>query len=278
MTTNQNPIAKAVWFIEAHLAQDITLADIAGVAAVSRFHLVRAFGVTNGWSVMRYVRARRLTEAARALAAGAPDILTVALDAGYGSHEAFTRSFRDQFGLTPERVRAGGTLGTLSLVEAINMDETTKTVLQPPRLQDGPAMLIAGPGGHFTFDNTAGIPALWQRFRDHPELVSKPVAYGVSVHTDANGGFDYVAGVEVADPAAIPAEFARARITPQRYAVFTHTGHVSAIRATYMAIFNDWLPGSGHAIADAPMLERHDQRFDSDSGMGSFEIWIPIAG
>ena len=29
---------------------------------------------------------------------GAPDILSVALDVGYGSHEAFTRAFREQFG------------------------------------------------------------------------------------------------------------------------------------------------------------------------------------
>jgi len=44
-------------------------------------------------SVMRYVRGRQLTEAARCLASGAPDILAIALEAGYGSHEAFTRAF-----------------------------------------------------------------------------------------------------------------------------------------------------------------------------------------
>ena len=50
---------------------------------------------------MRYVRARRLTRRTHA-GANAPDILQVALDAGYGSHEAFTRAFRDCFGITPE--------------------------------------------------------------------------------------------------------------------------------------------------------------------------------
>lgn len=39
------------------------------------------------------------------LTAGAQDILKVALDAGYGSHEAFTRAFCDLFGLTPKQVR-----------------------------------------------------------------------------------------------------------------------------------------------------------------------------
>jgi AraC-like DNA-binding protein len=103
-----NPAQKALWFIESHLANALTLDEIAGVAGISRFHLVRAFAVATGFSVMRYVRARRLSEAARALAGGAPDILNLALDADYGSHEAFTRAFRDHFGVTPEAVRSSG--------------------------------------------------------------------------------------------------------------------------------------------------------------------------
>ena len=43
-----------------------------------------------------------------------------------------------------------------------------------------------------------------------------------------------------------------------------------------MAIFNDWLPGSGHVPADAPVFERYDERFDARTGMGGFEIWVPI--
>ncbi len=101
-----NPAQKALWFIESHLASELTLEEISDIAGVSRFHMVRAFAAATGHSVMRYVRARRLSEAARALAAGAPDILTVALDADYGSHEAFTRAFRDHFGVTPEAVRS----------------------------------------------------------------------------------------------------------------------------------------------------------------------------
>jgi AraC family transcriptional regulator len=76
-----NPANKALWYIESHLARPLTLDEIAGASGVSRFHLVRAFGAASGLSVMRYVRARRLSKAARALAAGAPDILSLALDA-----------------------------------------------------------------------------------------------------------------------------------------------------------------------------------------------------
>src|SRR6185295_19406602 len=95
-------IGKALWFIESHFGESVTLDDVAMASGLSRFHLSRTFAATIGQSVIAYLRGRRLTEAARQLADGAPDILQVALGAGYGSHEAFTRAFRDQFGLTPE--------------------------------------------------------------------------------------------------------------------------------------------------------------------------------
>jgi AraC family transcriptional regulator len=94
--------AKALWYIESHLSGELSLEEIAGAVEVSRFHLSRAFAVSTGNSLAGYVRARRLTEAAKALVQGAPDILTMALESGYGSHEAFTRAFRQHFGLTPE--------------------------------------------------------------------------------------------------------------------------------------------------------------------------------
>src|ERR1700743_745964 len=119
-----NPAQKALWVIGGHLTGPLSLDEIAAIAGVSRFHLVRAFAAATGLPVMRYVRARRLSEAARALAAGAPDILTLALDADYGSHEAFTRAFRDHFGLTPETVRSLACIDDLALQEPIQMDSS----------------------------------------------------------------------------------------------------------------------------------------------------------
>src|ERR1700723_1250948 len=100
-----NPAQKALWFVESHLADELTLDDISDVAGVTRFHMVRAFAAATGFSVMRYVRARRLSEAARSLASGAPDILQVALGAGLGAPEASTRGFRDLLRPTPEPAR-----------------------------------------------------------------------------------------------------------------------------------------------------------------------------
>jgi AraC family transcriptional regulator len=275
-----NPAQKALWFIESHLASSLTLDEIAGVGGISRFHMVRAFAAATGLSVMRYVRARRLSEAARALAGGAPDILALALDAGYGSHEAFTRAFRDHFGVTPEAVRGMACLDHIKLQEPIVMDSTLTDNLRPPRFETSKPLLVAGIGERYTWESGGpAIPGQWQRF--HREVADIPgrvgqVAYGVCCNGDDAGNFDYIAGVEVADYSDLPREFSRVRIPEAKYAVFSHADHISTIRRTVNTIWNHWLPASGLKVADAPNFERYDEKFDSLTGNGGLEIWVPI--
>jgi AraC family transcriptional regulator len=274
-----NPVAKALWYIEIHFGQALSLDEVAQVAGVSRYHLARAFGVATGRPILRYVRGRRLSEAAKQLGGGAPDILEVALQAGYGSHEAFTRAFRDQFGLTPEMVRAQGHLRNIQLVEPLKMNDTPLQ-LHPPRYVEGKPLLIAGLGDRLSCEGAAGIPALWQRFgasigHIHGQ-VGGNVAYGVCSNGDEDGNLDYLCGVEVSDFSGIPADWGRLRLAAQRYAVFSHPGHVSGIRGVWNAILNHWLPQSGHEPADAPDFERYGESFDPRTGQGGFEIWVPL--
>jgi AraC family transcriptional regulator len=273
-----NPAQKALWFIESHLADELTLDGIAGVAGISRFHMVRAFAAATGLPVMRYVRARRLTEAARALAKGAPDILMLALEADYGSHEAFTRAFREHFGLTPEAVRSAR-LDTLKLQEPIIMDSTVIDNLPSPRFETSHPLLVAGLGERYTWESGAAIPGQWQRF--HQSVGNIPgrigqVAYGVCCNGDDAGNFDYIAGVEVSDFSDLPREFSSVRIPEQKYAVFAHRDHISTIRRTINTIWNEWLPASGVKAADAPSFERYDENFDPLTGNGGLEIWLPV--
>jgi AraC family transcriptional regulator len=274
-----HPAEKALWFVESHFASDISLDEVAAVGGVSRYHMTRAFAAMTGMPVIAYAKARRLSEAAKKLAQGAPDILTVALEAGYGSHEAFTRAFRDQFGVTPEQLRQGRILDSIELVEPIAMTDTPPLTLKAPRIQTGKTLLIAGLSERYTYATSAGIPSQWQEFQQHLGHVPGQVgtdAYGVFYNTDDNGNMDYMTGVEVADFSDLPKEFARLRIAEHLYAVFAHEDHVSLIRGTMNAIWNGWLPDSGYAAADAPGFERYDERFNPDTGLGGFEIWIPV--
>lgn len=274
-----NAVEKALWFIESHFAGEITLEEIATTVGVSRFHMTRAFGTATGHSIMRYVRGRRLTEAAKALSRGAPDILSVALDAGYGSHEAFTRAFREEFGVSPETIRTHGHLKKIDVVEPIKLDETLLIKLEPPRLESGRRLLIAGIGARYTCEASAGIPSQWQRFLPHLDHIPGQIArtaYGVSCNSDDAGSFDYVCGVEVKDFLRIPADWSRVRIAEQKYAVFAQRDHISTIRSTWNTIWNEWLPNSEYEVADAPDFERYGEHFNSTTGTGGFEIWIPV--
>lgn len=193
-----NPVGKALWFIESHLASEITLNEIANIAGVSRYHLTRAFGDATGDSIMRYVRGRRLTEAARSLASGVRDVLGVALDVGYGSHEAFIRAFREQFGFTPEAIRERGHLGNINLLEPIKMEESIRTYVPPMRVEHGGVLFITGISQRYTCETSAGIPAQWQRFLPHmgtiPGQLDK-TAFGVRCNSD-DGNFDYSLGLK----------------------------------------------------------------------------------
>jgi len=276
-----NPIDGALWYIESHFASELTLEQIASQVSTSPHYLTRAFGAVTGHSLMRYVRGRRLTVAARRLAQGAPDILDVAIEAGYGSHEAFTRAFRDQFGLTPEAVRSQRHLDNVRLVEPIRMDQSTPTKLAPPRFETSKALLVAGIGERYSCESSAAIPSQWQRFLPRfghvPDQIGN-VAYGVAYNADCEGNFDYIAGAEVRDFSRTPPELARVRVPAQRYAVFAHRDHISNIRNTMAAIWSDWLPSSGHELADAPHFERYGPEFDGSTGHGGLEVWIPIKG
>ena len=277
----QPPLEKAIWFIESHFFQTITLDDLARVCGLSRFQISRLFSLATGKTVTAYMRGRRLTEAARALADGAPDILAVALQAGYNSHEAFARAFRDQFGLTPGELRALGRLDGIALVEPLREDPVVPVVLQPPRLVSLGPLLIAGIGRRFACDDFAGIPALWQEL--HPylgQIASQKgkTAYGLVANMAAAGdSYFYLAGVEVSDLSTLDNHFMSIRLPAQRWAAFSHEGHVTTISSTIHAIFARELLAVGLAPGDMPdLLERYDDNFNPWNGAGGFEIWVPV--
>jgi AraC family transcriptional regulator len=221
-----------------------------------------------------------LTEAARMLASGnAPDILNLALDAGYGSHEAFSRAFRAQFGITPETVRKIQTVEHLAMIKAMKVPEKTDFALEPPRFVSSPPMLVVGITERHSFGATEGIPGQWQRFMRHYADIpdkAQPIPLGVSANMDDDGNFEYMTAVEVSKASDLPTGIKQLRIPAQHYAVFRHCGHVSTLGDTYSAIWNDWLPAHDRKAADGPCLERHLETFDPRTGLGGVEVWIPL--
>ena len=273
-------VAKALWVIERNSSGELNLPAVAEACGVSRSHLASAFGSTTGWPVMKYLRARRLTRAAETLARGAPDILAVALDTGYGSHEAFTRAFREQFGVPPERVRERGSTEALALVPPLDLKAREQPVLAPPWVTEA-AVRAVGLSGRHTFDTLIGIPIQWQTFMascyGHIPHRVDGIPIGIQIPADDEGGFDYICAAEVTAFGDVPRDLQKIDLASRRYAVFEHRGHVSTLFDTYAAIWNEALDEHGWVPAQAPVIERHSPSFDPQTGEGGLSLWIPLA-
>jgi AraC family transcriptional regulator len=155
--------------------------------------------------------------------------------------------------------------------------------LQPPRLEDGKALLIAGLHGRYTNATLNTVPDQWQRFLPHIGKVPGQVgraAYGVSWCAPNAPDIEYLTGVEVSGFAGVPSELSVVSIPAQKYAVFAHNENVSKLHDTLDAI-SHWLPQSGYQPAsksgDAPdFFERYAEDFNPQTGMGGIEVWVPI--
>jgi AraC family transcriptional regulator len=272
-------VDKVLWIIERNSEQALTLPAIATACGVSRSHLANAFGTASGWPVMKYLKARRLSEAAKRLATGAPDILTVALEAGYGSHEAFTRAFRDQFSRTPEAVRRQQSLRDIEIVEPIEL--SSRRIRAPvPALRDLGHLRLVGLSAPCSFRELANIPGQWRRFMaNHYFSIPRKIEQmpiGVCGAPDEAGSFQYICAAEVEAFEGCEAALTRIETGPGPYAVFEHADHVSTIFDTYTAIWNEALPAMGRRVADEPVLEFHNDAFDPDTGLGGLQICIPL--
>jgi len=102
---NRAALARVREFLHASLADDVTTDDLAAIAAMSRFHLCRAFARAYGLPPHAYQLQLRLAEAKRQLAAGLPPA-HVAAAVGFADQSHLTRRFKGAFGITPGRFAA----------------------------------------------------------------------------------------------------------------------------------------------------------------------------
>lgn len=102
---NQVRLRRVLDYISVNLANDITLADLAGIACLSPFHFARTFRRAMGVSLHRYLSQMRLQIAMAEVAAGKLPLAQIALNAQFSSQASFTRAFRQATGVSPGEYR-----------------------------------------------------------------------------------------------------------------------------------------------------------------------------
>jgi AraC family transcriptional regulator len=98
-------LARVLEYIRANLAEQVSVTELANVAAVSPFHFCRLFSRAVGMSPHRYLVDRRMQKGEALLRTTDIPLTEVASQSGYICSNAFSVAFRRRYGMTPTSYR-----------------------------------------------------------------------------------------------------------------------------------------------------------------------------
>lgn len=264
-------VRRVLRFVQEHLDETLAPDRLAGVAHLSVYHFHRIFSGLVGESLGDHVRRLRLERAAGELCRTDRQVIEIGLGAGYESHEAFTRAFRDHFGAPPSAYRksdgpliipralCGVHYGTdeavsrfVPLLEDSNMIDVRIESLPPRRL-----LALAHRGDYnaigLAFERVNAAAA------SRDVLGPDSVSLGIYYHDPAVVAVDDLrshACVSVpetfTDP---PGGFELLNLDGGQFAIGVHRGPYEKLLASYRWLFGQWLPSSGREAANAPCHE-----------------------
>jgi len=140
-------IQNLVNHIEANLAEDINITALADSFWISSWHFQRLFKSLVSDTLGGYVRGRRLTAAARLLLETRKGIIDIALDVGFTTPEAFSRSFKAYFEQTPKAFRAQKNQVFLTekpLLTMAQFEHISQDIQREPEIIEWPALNLVG--------------------------------------------------------------------------------------------------------------------------------------
>jgi AraC family transcriptional regulator len=261
-------ILRVLAHIQAHLDDPLSLDELAALACFSRYHFHRIFKGMVGESVKEYVRRLRLERAAGQLKLGSASVIEIALDAGYESHEAFTRSFKKCFGAAPSHFRSirhmqfaavssgvhyrpgKGVQHFRTLHRGGDMDVNIRE-LKPMRVA---FLRHLGPYGE--------VGSTWDRFLTvmgkEGYLGGSTMMLGIC-HDDPEvtppAKIRYDACVTVVEDFVAFGDVQVQTVAGGEYAMATHVGPYNSLGRTYAELLGQWVPRSGRELRDVPCFE-----------------------
>lgn len=102
----QRQLLQILDYINAHLSQDIKLADLAAILGMSQFHFSHLFKQSIGTAPYQYLLQQRLERAKQLLKQSDAMVVDIALECGFNSHSHLSKQFRQFVGMTPTAYRA----------------------------------------------------------------------------------------------------------------------------------------------------------------------------
>jgi AraC-like DNA-binding protein len=105
-------LKRAVAFIDAHLEENISLKELAGIVGLSPTYFSSQFKETTGYRPRDYILQRKILSAKEQLLDLRLQIIEIAISVGFQSHAHFSTAFRRIVGMTPTRWRRENYDGT----------------------------------------------------------------------------------------------------------------------------------------------------------------------
>jgi AraC family transcriptional regulator len=257
-------ILRTLAHIQAHLDDELDLDRLAMVACFSPYHFHRVFRGLVGEPVQEHVRRLRLERAAYRLKLQDEAVTSVALDAGYESHEAFTRAFHAMFGMPPSQFRAAHQ-GAPDSPSGVHYDDASG--YHPPDYGAPPPVEIKTlPPQRVVFLRHTGpydqVGATWGKLSAWagPRGLFGPATKFIGVSYDdpqitPPEKLRYDAAMTVSRLVQPEGEFGVMEIAGGEYATFLHKGPYETLGRAYQALLGGWLPQSGRELRDAPCFE-----------------------
>jgi len=279
---------RAMAYIEAHIADDLALADVSAVTAYSPYHFGRLFYYIADMPLSEYIRRRKLSLAAMQLQSGDAKIIDLAVTYGYDSADSFTRAFAKQHGVTPSQARKAGV--NLTIFPPLTFQIKIKGVQAMNwRIEEKEAFEVFGIERIFKNDENGRVPDLWDESFANGEYERLYQAAGAKKGEDGKHCINAVCGYcESGDdsfpymlcalkkPGSDITGFRVAQIPKTTWAVFRSgkTDHMGTeILEMYNRAYSEWLPSSGFDKAVGPDMEVY---YDAPDGKYFQEVWIPV--
>lgn len=195
-------------YIEAHLDEEITMAQLSAVSLYSPWYSYRLFREHTGLTVADYIRRLRLSRSAMRLKSEHVHILDVALDMGFGSADGYTRAFRREFGCNPAEYAKNPVPITLFIPYGVKfkfmrgeekkMSEVQSVFVQVIKKPARKAIIMRGVQAEEYFAYCAEVGCdVWGLLTSMDSLCGEPVCLWLPEAYKKPNTSTYVQGVEV---------------------------------------------------------------------------------
>ena len=268
-------IHNALDYIEANLAGNMELWEIAKRAYLSPYYFQRVFAALCGVGVGEYIRHRRLTLAGEELAGGEAKVIDVAAKYGYVSPDSFARAFQRFHGMAPSAAKKPG--AKLRIFAPVDIRKNRKGIcLMEYRIEEKAQFTVMGVSRKFSPETSyQKIPEYWTEMMSQPDFTLLGM-YGIcsDEHVD-EGEFDYWIADNYIPWKPIPAGCKTKVIPAATWAVFPCT--LGTLQDTNTRMWQQWLPGNPqYRLSGKYNLEVYGPPCEENPGESYVELWLPV--